>query len=202
MSILGIGAPELLLILLLVVVILGPERAREAGTMVGRFLKRLISSQFWRDLAQAARFMQQLPQNLLRMAELEETGTQLRREVEDLRRGVEEIRKPVEALSPARLTREPLQATDSVKQIAPGGPVGSTPSPAWPAEAGTVTAGSNDDDLRRRGQELGRYAEEWPATVQRVADIEHTQAELAEQLRNLQAMMEALRGSPAQDERV
>lgn len=72
MEILGIGPLEVLLILLIALILLGPRDMVEAGRKMGRFLRRIVTSSSWRTFQQASREFQNLPSKLIREAGLEE----------------------------------------------------------------------------------------------------------------------------------
>lgn len=72
MDFLGIGAPELLLILLIAILVIGPRDIGKTARSLGRFLNRLYKSDEWRTLTQASRTLRTLPNRLAREAQLEE----------------------------------------------------------------------------------------------------------------------------------
>ena len=46
MEILGIGAPELIFIFLIAIIVLGPKDMQKAGRTIGRWLLKIVSSSF------------------------------------------------------------------------------------------------------------------------------------------------------------
>ncbi len=72
MEILGIGPLELLFILLIALIVLGPTDMVKAGRAIGRFMRRIITSPGWRTFQQASREMRYLPNKLMREAGLDE----------------------------------------------------------------------------------------------------------------------------------
>jgi Sec-independent protein translocase protein TatA len=72
MEILGIGPLELIFILLIALIVLGPTDMVKAGKTIGRFLRRLVISPGWRNFQQASRELRTLPNKLIREAGLEE----------------------------------------------------------------------------------------------------------------------------------
>jgi Sec-independent protein translocase protein TatA len=72
MEILGIGPLELVFILLIALIVLGPTDMVKAGRTIGRFLRRLVISPGWRNFQQASRELRTLPNKLMRDAGLEE----------------------------------------------------------------------------------------------------------------------------------
>lgn len=72
MEILGIGPLELLFILLIALIILGPGDMVKAGRTLGRFLRKVITSSEWRTVQKASRELRYLPNRLMREASLED----------------------------------------------------------------------------------------------------------------------------------
>ncbi len=91
MEILGIGPLELLFILIIALIVLGPKDMAKAGRTIGRFLRKIITSPEWRTVQKASRELKYLPNRLMREASLEELsadfkeinkiGTQLNNDV-------------------------------------------------------------------------------------------------------------------------
>jgi Sec-independent protein translocase protein TatA len=71
MEILGIGPLELLLIMLLAVIILGPKDLQKVGKSIGQALNKLVRSDTWKSVQQASEKVKNLPTELMRDAELE-----------------------------------------------------------------------------------------------------------------------------------
>jgi sec-independent protein translocase protein TatB len=77
MEILGIGAPELLFIIILALIVLGPKEMQKTGRTIGVWLNQLVNSEGWRAFQRTSREIRNLPTNLMRNAnieELQETG--------------------------------------------------------------------------------------------------------------------------------
>lgn len=72
MNILGIGPLELLFVLLIGLLVLGPEGMVDAGRKLGKFLRSIVTSGWWKSLQSGVDEMQNLPYRLMREAELEE----------------------------------------------------------------------------------------------------------------------------------
>jgi sec-independent protein translocase protein TatB len=69
MEILGIGASELIFILLIAIIVLGPKDMQKAGKTVGRWLNQFVKSDGWKALQRASKEVRGL---LMREANLEE----------------------------------------------------------------------------------------------------------------------------------
>ena len=71
MEILGIGAPELIFILIIAIIVLGPKDMQKAGRTIGRFLNQLIRSDGWKVFQRTSSELRNLPRNLMREANME-----------------------------------------------------------------------------------------------------------------------------------
>lgn len=72
MDILGIGPMELALILIIALIVLGPNDMVKAGKIVGKFLRNIVTSPTWRMVQQTSRDLRYLPNKLMREAGLDE----------------------------------------------------------------------------------------------------------------------------------
>ena len=72
MEILGIGPSELVLIVVLALIILGPRDMQKAGQTLGRWLRQVVTSDGWKFFQQTSREIQTLPNRLMREAALED----------------------------------------------------------------------------------------------------------------------------------
>jgi Sec-independent protein translocase protein TatA len=72
MDILGIGPLELLLILVIALIVLGPSDMVKAGRTIGKFLRQIVTSPTWRAVTQTSNEIRRLPNRLIREAGLNE----------------------------------------------------------------------------------------------------------------------------------
>jgi Sec-independent protein translocase protein TatA len=72
MDILGIGPLELIFILILAIVILGPKDLEKTGKSIGRGLAKIVKSDTWKTVQQTQKKLKTLPNELMREAGLEE----------------------------------------------------------------------------------------------------------------------------------
>lgn len=86
MEILGIGPSELLFIVVLALIILGPRDMQKAGKTIGRWLRQVVTSDGWKFFQQTSREIQTLPNRLMRESALEE-----------LKEMDREVRKPLQS---------------------------------------------------------------------------------------------------------
>lgn len=86
MDFLGVGPLELILIIVLALVLIGPRDMARFGRDAGRFLNRLYRSPAWRTMNEASRELRNLPTRLAREAELDT----LQRDLEQAGQGLKE----------------------------------------------------------------------------------------------------------------
>src|SRR5512140_2793474 len=72
MEILGIGPSELLFIVVIALIVLGPRDMQKAGRSIGKWLRKVVTSDGWRLFQQTSREIQTLPNRLMREAALDE----------------------------------------------------------------------------------------------------------------------------------
>ncbi len=125
MEFLGIGPSELFFIVLIALILLGPRDMQKAGRTIGKWMRRIVTSDGWRMFQQTSREIQTLPNRLMREAALDE----LREVQKDLRQAVTVNGAP--AAGPAAQSGEPVapgSATASENSIMPPAAAPSTPS--------------------------------------------------------------------------
>jgi sec-independent protein translocase protein TatB len=71
MEILGIGAPELIFILIIALIVLGPKDMQKAGRTIGRWLNQMVQSDSWKVFQRTSAELRNLPRNLMREANME-----------------------------------------------------------------------------------------------------------------------------------
>ncbi|MBN2556741.1 MAG: hypothetical protein JXA97_12445 [Anaerolineales bacterium] len=84
MSFLGIGPLELLFVVLIAVILVGPRDLGKGARSAGRLLNRIYRSDTWKALTQMSGSIRDLPAKLAREAEVEELD-ELRRTAGDVR---------------------------------------------------------------------------------------------------------------------
>ena len=127
MEILGIGPLELLFILLIALIVLGPGDMVKAGRTLGRFMRRIVTSPEWRTIQKASRELRYLPNRLMREANLEDLssdvaeinkiGTQIKSDVNNMEKDFSSWITPPQPnennILPPRLENAPAQADDA-----------------------------------------------------------------------------------------
>jgi len=73
MEVFNIGPLELLVILVLVILMFGPQDIVNFAHKAGHWIYNLKKSEFWQDLMGTTKQIQEFPQKIMKEAELEET---------------------------------------------------------------------------------------------------------------------------------
>ena len=124
MEILGIGAPELIFILLIAIIVLGPRDMQKAGRTIGRWLNQLVRSDSWKVFQRTSAELRNLPRNLMREANMEVTEME-----RDLRNAIDPRLDPSVHSAASRM---PGRGTRTRANPPPSG-TEESPSPAAPA---------------------------------------------------------------------
>ena len=125
MEILGIGASELIFILIIAIIILGPRDMQKAGRTIGRWLNSLVRSDGWRALQRASQEIRRIPTHLMREANLDP---------EELREMDREVRRSIDPRQYPSAPR-PTPAAGAVRPPAGEAGVSLEPPASPPAQA-------------------------------------------------------------------
>ncbi len=130
MEFLGIGPSELLFIVIIALIVLGPRDMQKAGRTIGKWLRRIVTSDGWKLFQQTSREIQTLPNRLMREAALDE----LREVQKDLRQPLDSTGNPTPPGTPASsqpsgtINQDPNPTPVPENKILPPPPA--SPSPA------------------------------------------------------------------------
>ena len=97
MEILGIGMSELVFIIIIALIVLGPKDMQKAGKTIGKWLRSVVTSDGWKAFQQTSRELRTLPNKLMRDAneELNKIGDEININASDpARSGYRSINNP------------------------------------------------------------------------------------------------------------
>lgn len=97
MDLLGVGPLELVFILLIIFLILGPDDLAATGKKLGRFLNTVRKSEFWQGVTEVSKEVRSLPNTLMREAQLEETKKELEKDLSEVKQIAKEFEGDVKA---------------------------------------------------------------------------------------------------------
>lgn len=112
MDILGVGPLELLFIIIIALVVIGPRDIGKAARSFGRFLNRLYRSEAWQMLSETARNLRHLPSQLAREAAIEELR-EVQKSVEDISQDLDQDVKSLKAELQSWAEQKPNTGTAS-----------------------------------------------------------------------------------------
>lgn len=142
MEILGIGAPELLFVIIIALIVLGPRDMQKAGRTIGRWLNQLVRSDGWKAFQQTSRELRNLPNNLMREANME--LAEMEREL----RKATDFRSISPASSPSRGLNQPQGAENSTQsELPPSAPL-KTQSEAQPITEDSAGSSENEHSIQ------------------------------------------------------
>ena len=130
MEFLGIGPSELAFIVIIALIVLGPKDMQKAGRTLGKWLRKLVTSDGWKLFQQTSREIQTLPNRLMREAALDE----LKDLQKDLKQPLQ-VPNPLSEITTVDASKPvlenpsaPTPISESPNRILPPPPSGSTPS--------------------------------------------------------------------------
>ena len=170
MDFLGVGPMELLLVLIIALIVLGPKDMVKAGRSLGVFLRNIIKSPLWHSVQQTSRDLRYLPNRLIREAGLEEEAEELKKiglQVDELNKSRPAIAAEIEGASreinrdlSAWTTPPPTIASPPAPELEPpAAPAAAETSAAPPEAAPPAEPRSEDPDSKETGSEEPRSDE-------------------------------------------
>ncbi len=132
MEIFGIGITELLLIVVLILIIFGPEDLVKNSAEIGRFLNKVVTSDVWRGIQKTTSEVKKIPVTLMREANLQAFEEERRKLGQDLRQAVAD---------PNLLSDQPKHTPQPPSASGPENPVAPA---AQPANANTPQSSNPD----------------------------------------------------------
>ena len=103
MEILGIGWQELIFIVIIALIVLGPKDMQKAGRSLGRWLNQLVQSDGWKVFQKTSSELRNLPRNLMREANMEMKAAE-----KEIRRAMDPRLNP----PPSKETENTIQPSD------------------------------------------------------------------------------------------
>lgn len=160
MEILGIGPAELILIVMIALIVLGPQDTVRAGRNLGRAVRRFFSSEEWRTMLKATKEIRTIPDKLLEETGLDHpedilpSGEEIRKEagLDELEQNMSQWKADLDSMKKGSTAPPDSVAQESPNQILP-------PTRAAPAPSDQETP--SDSGL----QNLERDLSEWKADL-------------------------------------
>jgi sec-independent protein translocase protein TatB len=123
MEFLGIGPMELVLILVVAIIVLGPKDMVKAGRTIGKFLHTLLTSDAWKAVRQTTKELENLPTRLVREAGLEDEVQKLQEDAKKLNSlGKALAAEATKTIAPPEMPDSSTVSTQTVSESQPGDP--------------------------------------------------------------------------------
>lgn len=119
MDFLGIGPLELFFILLIALIIFGPNDIVKAGKSLGSFMRKVVTSDSWKAFQQARKGMSDLPTTLMREAGIEEDDLRKLTGVNDLENAAKDFNKTIAPWTTPPPPKLPDNPANSDREAAP-----------------------------------------------------------------------------------
>jgi Sec-independent protein translocase protein TatA len=107
MDLLGVGPLELILVILIIFLVLGPDDLAATGKKIGRFLSTIRKSDFWRGVNDVSKELRSLPTTLMREAELEDATKEIEKEFNQVKNIPQEFK-----MSEFEIPKQNLESLD------------------------------------------------------------------------------------------
>jgi sec-independent protein translocase protein TatB len=139
MEFLGVGWQELIFIVVIAIIVLGPKDMQKAGRTIGRWLNQLVQSDSWKVFQSTSSELRNLPRNLMREANMEmrEAEKELRRSLDPR---LDPSAPPLDPSTSPGISRSLPPSKEKENQIRPSTSTDSAP------EGGKVTESEPDQD--------------------------------------------------------
>jgi len=129
MKILNLGISEIILIVILALIILGPGNMVKTARDIGAFIRKVTKSPYWQEVWATRRELNEIPKILAKEADLDGTLKDLERETKDLHSSVtasvseliKEVDEPLKQLD-KELKAEPIIEVSIPAPITPTDP--------------------------------------------------------------------------------
>jgi Sec-independent protein translocase protein TatA len=121
MDFLGVGPLELAFIIILALIIFGPNDLVKAGKTLGRFMRRVITSDGWKAFQQTRKGMSNIPTMLMREAGLEEEDLRKLSGMEDIENATKDLQNSTRTIGNQMSTWITPPTNVSNKSRIPGG---------------------------------------------------------------------------------
>lgn len=118
MDFLGVGPLELFFVLIIALIIFGPNDIVKAGKSVGSFMRKVVTSDGWRAFQQARKGMSDLPTTLMREAGIEEEDLRQLTGITDLENATRDLDNTISPWTTPPL-KLPDNPADPVRELAP-----------------------------------------------------------------------------------
>ena len=97
MKIFNFGALEIVFILIIMIIFLGPGQVATLAGNLGRFIRKITRSEFWVSIWQTSREIRNLPKTLAAESGLQESLEEIQQTTNEIRADVDDLQKELKA---------------------------------------------------------------------------------------------------------
>ena len=112
MEILGIGASELVFVVIIALIVLGPKDMQKAGRTIGKWMRGIVTSDGWKVFQKTSNELRNMPARMMRDA-----NEELDKFKKDINAGMDLNRKP--AAPPHSVATDPAPASKLTSNLTP-----------------------------------------------------------------------------------
>lgn len=144
MEILGVGPLEIILVLILALVVLGPQDMVATAFKIGAWVRKMVRSPTWREIADMSREIRQIPTTIMRDSGLREIAKDVKNTTAEVKAQAAQVSQELSAEGAA--ANQDLKAEAGAPAPAPGQlpPTGMPPlSPEFPPTQPWTEASGN-----------------------------------------------------------
>jgi len=146
MEILGIGPQELIFVIIIALIVLGPRDMQKAGRTIGQWLNKVVRSDGWKAFQQTSKELRNLPTTLMREANMDLNETE-----KEIRKSMKMPIFPGMPLPTKQTAVEPggdLTLPPEIENIIQPPPANLDEQAALPSETSAETRGADDPDIQ------------------------------------------------------
>ncbi|MEW6400689.1 MAG: hypothetical protein AB1649_02755 [Chloroflexota bacterium] len=133
MEIFGVGMSELLFVIIIALIVLGPKDMQKAGKTIGKWLRSIVTSDGWKTFQQTSRELRNLPNRLMREAN------------EEVNKIGNELNRDINASNPAQARSGSTSLPPRSKPVQPTAPAAKAPAPEKPDSPTSESPNDNTD---------------------------------------------------------
>jgi len=91
MTFLNIGILEIILVLVVMIIFLGPDQVVDLAGKLGRFIRKITRSEFWTTVSDTSREIRNIPKTLVEETGLEESIQEIKQTRDELQGELSEV---------------------------------------------------------------------------------------------------------------
>lgn len=139
MEFLNIGIPELIIIVLLMLILLGPEGMIKTARTLAQTVRKIIRSPLWNDMMKVQNEIRDIPTRLVRDAGIDEPEAEINKALNEAAREIRSVYQPNSTGGPYNLLTDDLYTKETGNGVEPAGPApesfSETPAEDLPVDA-------------------------------------------------------------------